>query len=167
MPVVSILCVFWFHKLNTSWGILSTITLHLGGCLKSFLFWGKLCEPFWQLWSFFLFVFFYSCIISIFLLGEDFNEQYSQQQHKFFFWSILLRLSVVQGGGESGFPWAPPVWPGLNQLPKLLEGGAAALPEQLSGKGDLHQRLNADHILHNAGKTWEKWRGMPQQQYNI
>ena len=67
-----------------------------------------------------------------------------------------LRLPVVQGGGEGRFTRAPLVWPGPNQLPELLEGGAVTLPEQLSGEGDLHQRSEMGHILQKAGQGSEK-----------
>lgn len=54
------------------------------------------------------------------------------------------RLPTVQGGGEGGLPRATSVRPGAHQLPQLLEGGAAAIPEQLSGQGDFHQRWVQD-----------------------
>lgn len=65
------------------------------------------------------------------------------------------RLPVVQSGGQSGFTRAPTVRPGPYQLSELLEGGAAALPEQLSGQRDLHQRSGLDPLLQNDGKLKE------------
>lgn len=133
--------VFCYPTFNTSQRILhSTITLNLGSGLK--LFWAK---HIWQLKSsvfWLLLLYSYCC----FLAGRG-RKCVRKSVANSSVWSVLLRLPVVQGGGEGGFTGAPPVGPGLNQLPELLEGGAAALPEQLSGQGDLHQRSEADHLL--------------------
>lgn len=69
------------------------------------------------------------------------------------------RLPVVQSGREGGLTWAPPVRPGTHQLPKLLEGGAAALPEQLSGQGDFHQRSECGRWRKRTCLTF-KWFGL-------
>lgn len=45
------------------------------------------------------------------------------------FFHSIPRLPAVESGGQGGFSGAPPIWPGPNQLPELLEGGAAALPK--------------------------------------
>ena len=55
----------------------------------------------------------------------------------------LSRLPFVQSGGEGGVSRAPPVGPGPHQLQELLEGGSAAIPQQLPGQRDLHQRFGS------------------------